>query len=205
MTFLISINCTMLYGLWSFFVAVSSPDNATPLRRIAALVTFLGTALLSSAIFLAQTAPHLGSQQSTPALLLAGAIVTAVGCGLIVTTVQRGAPTTHFAASALAALLGCAYLAFTAVDHLRFFNDTERTGYLDATVAAEAGVQCARGFVLVKLDADRRVATYRCPMNIVFGDPLAHPFVPWPAYEENSSRELVRAIQRLEASTLSTP
>ncbi|MBB3221673.1 hypothetical protein [Pseudoduganella umbonata] len=200
MTFLIAINCIMLYGIWAFFSSVSPKNRATPSRQLAALVTFLGTGISSASVFLPLMMPELRWQQATPQILLAGAIMTAVGCAAVLYGGRRSSEKTPFSAAALAALLGCLYLGFTALDHLHFYQDKERTGYLDASIAEEAGVPCARGFILVRLEPDRREATYRCPSNIVFGDYLDQPFVPWPSYREGSSAELPLAIRRLQES-----
>jgi len=202
MTFLLCLNIVLLLSLW--FVMRQGLAIREPLMdlRLPAMVVLLGSGVVSFHLFL----PWLALETSTApaahwhgAMMLAGAALTAAGFGLALYRVRKAGTTSRAQAGWIVAMLGCAYLAYTGIDHLVFYRDDGRAGYVDVSIAREAGIRCDAAFVLVRLSEDATTATYRCPHNIVFGAPLHDPFVPWPSYREADSPALARSLYALGA------
>jgi hypothetical protein len=195
MTSLFALNGILLFGLWSA-AGLGHPGRNVGARRIAAWTVQAGALIACAGIVLPLSTPHGDLQAYTPSLLLAGALVSGAGSTAQALIGRRARVRSQLDAATLAAVLCSAYLAFTAVDHLHFFRDEQRTGYVSSSVAAEAGIICDYGYLLVRIGRDNATATYRCPRNLALGNPLHEPFVPWPSYREGTSTQLARILSR---------
>lgn len=112
------------------------------------------------------------------------------------------------------ALMISAYMAFVAIDQLRFFDASAGVVSMDYIAysgqvndipdAATCSSGLSGGMALVRDSATEGEMIYRCPNNIVFGARglIADPFVPWPSYQEGTSRDLAAAIAAMKASAV---
>lgn len=94
------------------------------------------------------------------------------------------------------------YFIAIALDQVWFFRYSPDAGTLNLELLKTEGevrdLQCdAPQIVVREMKAD--YATYRCPMNIMIGEFTSTPFIPWPSYKEGQSRDLARALRKIES------
>jgi len=91
------------------------------------------------------------------------------------------------------------YLTGTAVDHWAFFADTENSGTVAMDAINASDTKC-HGMAIVRLTAND--AEYRCPHSIILANMTSQPFVPWPSYDSERSRDLKVKLETLRAQAI---
>lgn len=206
MIFAISLAVIFATGLWRVVEVATRRHTQSSVQadELPVPIAFLGGAVIWMSIFqwmLGETGAPIGIAKSAPFILLCGGAISFTANGWCLRNAMKRSSHLQMGAHT-ATLLGSALIMYAAFDHIAFYTDHDRVGYVDADIATEADIHCAAGYAMVRLDAGSNTAIYRCPTAFVVGNVLEEPLVPWPHYSEGSSSSLATAIHRLNSSSV---